>query len=85
MRGFFVLRQGVLAARWKRGLTPVIQGLFPVKHERDLRRLGELLWLYWLLTFLTRIFHELLSRDREDGRATWQPSRAIAGLVPRRT
>jgi hypothetical protein len=20
-----------------------------------------------------RIFHELLSRDREDGRATWQP------------
>ena len=21
----------------------------------------------------TRIFHELLSRDREDGRATWQP------------
>ena len=28
------------------------------------------------LTFalrLARIFHELLSRDREDGRATWQP------------
>jgi hypothetical protein len=22
---------------------------------------------------LTRIFHELLSRDLEDGRATWQP------------
>ena len=22
---------------------------------------------------LTRIFHELLSRDREDGRATWEP------------
>jgi hypothetical protein len=22
---------------------------------------------------LTRMFHELLSRDREDGRATWQP------------
>jgi hypothetical protein len=22
---------------------------------------------------LTRIFHELLSRDREGGRATWQP------------
>ncbi|MDH3964985.1 MAG: hypothetical protein OEV25_16365, partial [Deltaproteobacteria bacterium] len=22
---------------------------------------------------LTRIFHESLSRDREDGRATWQP------------
>ena len=22
---------------------------------------------------LTRIFHELPSRDREDGRATWQP------------
>ena len=40
---------------------------------KDFRRLGELPWLYWLLTFLTRIFHELLSRDREDGRATWQP------------
>ena len=25
------------------------------------------------ITELTRIFHELLSRDREDGRATWQP------------
>ncbi len=23
--------------------------------------------------FLARIFHELLSRDQEDGRATWQP------------
>ena len=33
-QGFFVLRQGVLAARWRRGSTPVIQGLFPVKHER---------------------------------------------------
>ena len=22
---------------------------------------------------LTRMFYELLSRDREDGRATWQP------------
>ncbi len=28
-----------------------------------------------------RIFHELLSRDHEDGRATWQPSRGTAGLV----
>jgi hypothetical protein len=27
---------------------------------------------------LTRIFHELLSRDQEDGRATGQPSRGIA-------
>ena len=26
-----------------------------------------------LQIFLTRIFHELLSRDREDGRATGQP------------
>ena len=25
------------------------------------------------LSRLARIFHELLSRDREDGRATWQP------------
>ena len=23
--------------------------------------------------FQARIFHELLSRDREDGRATWKP------------
>ena len=23
--------------------------------------------------FLGRVFHELLSRDHEDGRATWQP------------
>ncbi len=30
---------------------------------------------------LARIFHELLSRDREDGRPTWQPSRGTAGLV----
>jgi hypothetical protein len=29
---------------------------------------------------LARMFHELLSRDHEDGRATWQPSRATAGL-----
>jgi len=35
--------------------------------------------------FLARIVHELLSRDREDGRATWQPSHATAGLVPNRT
>jgi len=34
---------------------------------------------------LARMFHELLSRDHEDGRATWQPSRGAAGLVPRRT
>jgi hypothetical protein len=34
---------------------------------------------------LARIFHELLSRDREDGRATGQPSRGTAGLDPRRT
>ncbi|MBW2392497.1 MAG: hypothetical protein JRE83_04140, partial [Deltaproteobacteria bacterium] len=31
--------------------------------------------------YLTRIFHELLSRDHEDGCATWQPSRGTAGLV----
>ena len=37
------------------------------------------------IKLLTRIFHALLSRDREDGRATWQPSRGTAGLVPRRT
>jgi len=34
---------------------------------------------------LARIFHELLSRDREDGLATRQPSRGTAGLDPRRT
>jgi hypothetical protein len=27
--------------------------------------------------FLTRIFYELLSPDREDGRATWQPQGPI--------
>ena len=27
------------------------------------------------------LFHELLSRDREDGRATGKPSRGTAGLV----
>jgi len=37
------------------------------------------------IKFLTRIFHKLLSRDREDGRATWQPFRVTAGLVPNRT
>jgi glutathione S-transferase len=26
-----------------------------------------------ILVYLARIFHELLSRDHEDGRATWQP------------
>jgi len=31
---------------------------------------------------LARIFHALLSRDREDGRATWEPYR---GIGPRRT
>jgi len=31
--------------------------------------------------YLARILHELLSRDPEDGRATWQPSRGTAGLV----
>ena len=33
------------------------------------------LWLSprTLLSCLARIFHELPSRDREDGRATWQP------------
>ena len=35
-------------------------------------------------SYLARIFHVLLSRDHEDGRATGQPSRGTAGLVPRR-
>ena len=34
-----------------------------------------------ILLCLARIFHELLSRDHEDGRATGQPSRGTAGLV----
>jgi hypothetical protein len=29
------------------------------------------------MDFVARIIHELLSRDREDGRATWQPYRGI--------
>jgi hypothetical protein len=33
---------------------------------------------------VARMFHELISRDREDGRATGQP-RDTAGLDPRRT
>ncbi len=36
-------------------------------------------------TVLTRMFHELQSRDREDGLATGQPSRGTAGLDLRRT
>jgi hypothetical protein len=32
-------------------------------------------------SILARIIHELLSRDHEDGRATWKPSRGTAGLV----
>ena len=35
--------------------------------------------------YLARMFHALLSRDREDGRTTGQPSRATAGLDPKRT
>jgi hypothetical protein len=42
-------------------------------------------WLVLSYEILARIFHELLWRDHEDGCATWQPSRATAGLVPRRT
>jgi len=33
-----------------------------------------------LIMKAARIFHELLSRDQEDGRATWQPSRGTAGF-----
>jgi hypothetical protein len=29
---------------------------------------------------LARIFHELLSRDHEDGRATWQPQGVVRGV-----
>ena len=31
---------------------------------------------------LARIFHELLWRDHEDGRATWQPSRVPRDWFP---
>jgi hypothetical protein len=34
---------------------------------------------------LARMFHESMSRDRPEGRATGQSSRGTAGLVPRRT
>jgi hypothetical protein len=34
---------------------------------------------------LIRMFHELMSRDRADRRATGQSSHGTAGLVPRRT
>ena len=36
-------------------------------------------------SYLARLFHELLRRDREDGRASGQPSRITAGLDPSRT
>jgi hypothetical protein len=45
-----------------RGLTGIMECWKVVVTEKSFRRIG-----------LTRIFHELLSRDREDGRATWQP------------
>ena len=45
---------------------------------------SEYLQQIWMVA-LARLFHELLSRDHEDGRATGQPSRGTAGLVPRRT
>jgi hypothetical protein len=35
---------------------------------------SERFYIYlWQEVCLARIFHELLSRDHEDGRATWQP------------
>jgi hypothetical protein len=37
--------------------------------------------LFLVPTVLARMFHELLSRDHADGRATWQPPRGTAGLV----
>ena len=36
-------------------------------------RIPPLGWVLRLQSALARMFHELLSRDREDGRATWQP------------
>ena len=49
-------------------------------------RIPPLGWVLRLQSALARMFHELLSRDREDGRATWQPSRVTAGFrgVPER-
>ncbi len=54
-------------------MTPV-----PIQPMRVFKEItGGLLLLetamFLSLQVLTRIFHELLSRDREDGRATWQP------------
>jgi hypothetical protein len=40
-------------------------------HRNPFTRL--VLFVSMPVIFLTRIFHELASRDREDGRATWQP------------
>ena len=50
--------------------------LFVQKHSICLicqAQRGFLLFLTVNLGNLTRIFHELLSRDHEDGCATWQP------------
>ena len=63
-------------------LTPT----FPALHLLSIF-LGSIYW-YGLCTEmcstdpgLARMFHELLSRDHEDGCASGQPSRGTAGLV----
>jgi hypothetical protein len=38
----------------------------------------RLFYRYSLGRYLTRMFHELLSRDREDGRSTWQPQGVVS-------
>jgi hypothetical protein len=52
--------------------------------RRGTRHQMTLLTFHWIpdLARLAWMFHELLSRDREDGRATWQP-RYAAGADTR--
>jgi hypothetical protein len=43
-----------------------LERFFGIAKERGIETI-------WGIAFLARIFHELLSRDQEDGRATGQP------------
>jgi hypothetical protein len=44
-----------------------------LKHLQKVRYSCIWILAWYLPSFLARIFHELLSRGREDGLATWQP------------
>ena len=65
--------------------TPLVIGVVGQPRQGDLKEFWvEFYFLSLSRLGLARIFHELVSRDREDERATGQPSRGTAGN-PRRT